>query len=227
MAQLIRSENSLGFSKEFPMKIVPSSIHSVMRAGLICCTSLASAWCQPAGSADFIARQRASVSAMQDSIALQRASVQKQQTAAVGPAVAHDRDCAPLASSEVERLIGNASRAEDLDPDLLRSVMRQESGFKPCAVSPKGAIGLMQLMPTTAGDFNIRDPFDPVKNVDVGAHLLKQLIVRYGGDLARALGAYNAGPAVVDSSGGVPPIPETLDYVKQILSRLPAKRDDN
>ena len=84
-------------------------------------------------------------------------------------------------------------------------------------------MGLMQLMPETAAQFGIRRPFDPVLNVDGGARFLKALLTRYDGNLARALGAYNAGPAVADSAEGVPAIPETLDYVRQILARLPAR----
>jgi soluble lytic murein transglycosylase-like protein len=99
--------------------------------------------------------------------------------------------------------------------------MKQESGFRPCAVSPKGAIGLMQIMPATAAQFNVKNPFNPKENVDVGARLLKELLGRYNGNLAFALGAYNAGPSRVDEAGGVPNIPETTDYVERILSSLP------
>ena len=79
----------------------------------------------------------------------------------------------------------------------------------------------MQLMPDTATQFGVKDPFDPKQNIDAGAKYLKELIGRYSGNLAVALGAYNAGPAKVDEAGGaVPPIPETTDYVKQILDKL-------
>jgi soluble lytic murein transglycosylase-like protein len=82
-------------------------------------------------------------------------------------------------------------------------------------------MGLMQLMPATAGQFGIENPFDAAANVDTGARFLKQLLNRYSGDIPRALGAYNAGPAKVDAAGGVPAIPETVDYVRQIMSSLP------
>lgn len=82
-------------------------------------------------------------------------------------------------------------------------------------------MGLMQLMPATAEELGVRDPFDPQENLLSGARLLKQLLTRFDGDTARALGAYNAGPARVEESGGVPQIPETLHYVQQILSKLP------
>jgi soluble lytic murein transglycosylase-like protein len=82
-------------------------------------------------------------------------------------------------------------------------------------------MGLMQLMPATVQELGVRDPFDPAENLSSGARLLKQLLTRFGGDTALALGAYNAGPGRVEESGGVPEIPETLHYVQQILSQLP------
>lgn len=117
-----------------------------------------------------------------------------------------------------------AAKQEDVDKDTLRAVMQQESAFRPCSVSPKGAMGLMQLMPATASQFGVSDPFDNERNVEAGATFLKQLLVRYGGDLTLALGAYNAGPAKVDASGGVPDIPETQNYIKQILPVPPVKQ---
>jgi soluble lytic murein transglycosylase-like protein len=130
-------------------------------------------------------------------------------------------DCAPLPPTLLETLIGGAAQREGVQPDLLRSVIKQESGFRPCAVSPKGAIGLMQLMPATAAHFNLDDPFDPKENVDAGARLLKELLSRYNGNLSLALGAYNAGTTRVDEAGGVPDIPETTNYVERILNSLP------
>jgi soluble lytic murein transglycosylase-like protein len=82
-------------------------------------------------------------------------------------------------------------------------------------------MGLMQLMPATAEQFGIQDPFDAASNLDAGARFLKQLLNKYGGDLPKALGAYNAGPSKVDSAGSVPAIPETMEYVRQILAALP------
>jgi len=189
-------------------------------------------------------RQRASVTAMEKSVARQVLSVQRQTRqveergffvtpAPTGtrlvpaPAPAPDPgavgDCAPLPSSEVDSLVQQTARRQDLDEDLLRGVIRQESAFRPCAVSPAGAMGLMQLMPATAFQFGVPDPFDPRQNVEAGATFLKQLLVRYGGDLPMALSAYNAGPAKVDAAAGIPKIPETQDYVKQIISYLPVK----
>lgn len=128
--------------------------------------------------------------------------------------------CAPLSASAIAPLVQEASAREGLAARLLTAVIEQESAFVPCAVSPKGALGLMQLMPATAEQLGVLNPFNPKENVDAGAKFLKSLLVRYGGDLSLALGAYNAGPARVDAAAGVPPIPETLDYVKDILSKV-------
>jgi soluble lytic murein transglycosylase-like protein len=114
--------------------------------------------------------------------------------------------------------IAIAAKRNELDPALLSAVIGQESGFQPRAVSSAGAIGLMQLMPETARELGVRDPFDPAQNVDGGAKYLRTLIDRYHGRLDFALAAYNAGPGAVDKFGGVPPYPETQAYVKNILS---------
>jgi soluble lytic murein transglycosylase-like protein len=98
---------------------------------------------------------------------------------------------------------------------LVRSVMANESAFQPGAVSPKGAIGLMQLMPDTARELGA-DPRDPVQNVDAGTRYLRDLLQKYGGLLWHALAAYNAGPGAVDRFNDVPPYRETLNYIKRI-----------
>lgn len=128
--------------------------------------------------------------------------------------------CDPLPPDVWSPLVRQAAEREGVAVDLLTAVIQQESAFRPCAVSPKGAMGLMQLMPSTAALLGVKDPFDPKENVDAGTRFLKMLLDRYSGNLALALGAYNAGPGRVDAAGGVPPIPETQDYVKEILSRL-------
>ena len=128
--------------------------------------------------------------------------------------------CPPISEVALAPIVDRAARAEKLDPKLLRSVIQQESGFRPCAVSNHGAQGLMQLMPATAAELGVADSFDPVENVTAGSKYLRQLLDRYGGDLLRALGAYNAGPTTVDEAGGIPAIPETQDYVSSIFSRL-------
>jgi len=188
-----------------------------------------------------VARQRAAAASMEESLARQRASVEKQTGQAEGgssfvlappaalgatlallpPVVA---DCESLPSSAVDSLVEQAARRLNLDEGTLRAVIQQESAFRPCAISPKGAMGLMQLMPSTAIQFGVPNPFNPAENVEAGATLLKQLLVRYGGNLTLALGAYNAGSAKVDAAAGVPKIPETQEYIREILSTLPAKQ---
>jgi soluble lytic murein transglycosylase-like protein len=183
-----------------------------------------------------IARQRQAVAAMQMSIEKQRAAMAAAPPEAGGGGAAESAApapfftlswpavsaaCDPLPEIELAPLIARAAQQEGVDANLLRAVARQESGFRSCAVSPKGAMGLMQLMPATAQELGVRDPFDPSESLSSGARLLKQLLARFGGDTALALGVYNAGPARVEESGGVPQIPETINYVQQILSRLP------
>ncbi len=104
-----------------------------------------------------------------------------------------------------------------LDPLLVRAVIRVESAENPRAVSPKGAVGLMQLMPQTARELGVLDPYHPRDNVQGGMAYLARLLDRYDGNLALALAAYNAGPAAVDRYGGVPPYPETQRFVDRVL----------
>jgi len=129
-------------------------------------------------------------------------------------------DCDPVPPEQIGAIVAEISESQGLTPDLLRAVIEKESNYLPCAVSPHGAQGLMQLMPATAAGLGVENPFDPRGNVQGGAKFLKQLLLKYDGDLPLALAAYNAGPSRVDSAGGVPPIPETLDYVSSILDRL-------
>ena len=137
-----------------------------------------------------------------------------------------------MAAEETESLIGSAAAHEALPAELLRAVIKRESGFKPCAVSNMGAQGLMQLMPATAVDLHVTNPFDPRENIRGGAAYLKQLVNRYGGDLKKALGAYNAGMARVDSFGGIPDLMETQNYVANITGdlgydQLPVNNDES
>ena len=128
--------------------------------------------------------------------------------------------CDPVPETELAPIVLDTAQREGLDPRLLTAVIQQESAFRPCAVSQKGAQGLMQLMPATAEQFGVKDSFDIQENIGAGAKLLKGLLTRYTGDLSLALGAYNAGPGKVDEAGGVPAIPETTNYVREILRKL-------
>ena len=128
--------------------------------------------------------------------------------------------CIPLPRGGLEPVITLAASRAGVSSDLIRAVIVQESAFNPCAISPKGALGLMQLMPETARQFGVSDPFDPGQNIGAGANLLRQLLDRYGGDLSLALSAYNAGPTTVDKTGKMPAIPETVNYVRRIMGSL-------
>ena len=159
------------------------------------------------------------------SIALQQLAIRRQAETAGARMLPPDPPepaCDSIGESAVAPLIEGAAKTHQLAPELIRAVIEKESGFKPCAISRKGASGLMQLMPSTAAHFGLSDVFDPRENINAGAKYLKQLIDRYGGDLAKALGAYNAGPGTVDGAGGMPDIPETRDYVQTIMKKLDA-----
>jgi len=124
----------------------------------------------------------------------------------------------------VNEVIQSASHQYKLDPDFLASVISAESGFKPNAVSRKGAKGLMQLMPQTASNLGVTDPFDPAKNVDGGTRYLRELLERYNYDPIKALAAYNAGPHRVEQYRGVPPYHETRAYVARIIHDFNRKK---
>lgn len=115
-------------------------------------------------------------------------------------------------------LIDRHARERGLDPSLVRAVVQAESGYNARAVSNKGALGLMQLMPATAVELAVATPFDPEENLRGGTRYLRALLERFGGDVTLALAAYNAGPTAVERYGGVPPYPETVEYVRRVLS---------
>ena len=116
--------------------------------------------------------------------------------------------------------IQNAAQTYRLDPALVASVIAVESNFNARAVSSKSALGLMQLLPGTAAQMEVRNAFDPVQNIDGGARYLKQLLDRYGQNLTLALAAYNAGPERVDFYRGIPPFAETRSYIDKVLANL-------
>jgi len=184
--------------------------------------------------ADFEASVRA---AMAPSIAQQRAAIQKQASSFIPasalrasdssfftvpfpPVEMGSADCDVLPEAQLDPLIQTAAQKAGVDAQLVRAVIDKESAGRPCALSAQGAEGLMQLMPATAEELDVEDSFDPKQNVEAGARLLKSLLERYHNDPALALSAYNAGPERVDQQGGVPAIPETMDYVGTILDKL-------
>jgi len=128
------------------------------------------------------------------------------------------------AKADLTTIIGDASTHSRIDADFIASVIRAESGNNPRAVSRKGAQGLMQLMPQTANTLGVKDSFDPAENVDGGVRYLRELLLRYDGDAAKALAAYNAGPQRVQQYGGVPPYSETRAYVKRVITDYNRKK---
>ncbi len=123
-----------------------------------------------------------------------------------------------LYRTRYSQIIRTASERYAVDEPLLRAVIHAESSFNPRAVSPKGALGLMQIMPFNLRPLGVSDPFSPEQNILGGARLLSKLTRQYGGDLKRALAAYNAGEGAVARYNGVPPYRETVNYVKKVLS---------
>ncbi|HUF47013.1 MAG TPA: lytic transglycosylase domain-containing protein [Vicinamibacterales bacterium] len=121
-----------------------------------------------------------------------------------------------LASRAIVGLINDLAGRHGVDTELAHAVVRAESNYNPLAVSPKGAMGLMQLMPATAAQYGVTDPFDPAQNLDAGLRHLRRLLERY--DRRHALAAYNAGEGAVNRYGGVPPYRETQAYVRRILA---------
>lgn len=118
---------------------------------------------------------------------------------------------------DVQAIVAAASDQHQIDADFIASVISAESANNPHAVSPKGARGLMQLMPQTASKLGVKDSFDPAANVDGGVRYLRELLLQYNGDAAKALAAYNAGPHRVQQYHGVPPYRETHAYVARII----------
>jgi soluble lytic murein transglycosylase-like protein len=177
---------------------------------------------------DALERQRAAIERQRAAIERQKISVRRQVDLApaaegsffVTSTAIGEAACDALPLLRQRALVDSAAQRNGLSADLLTAVIQQESAFRPCSVSAKGAMGLMQLMPETAEELGVADAFDPDQNVEAGAALLKELMQRYAGDLNRVLGAYNAGPRKVDKAGGIPAIPETMKYVEGILGKL-------
>ena len=125
-------------------------------------------------------------------------------------------------SIQYDDSIRESASKNGLSPDLVRAVIQVESAFNPNAVSPKGAMGLMQLMPATATEYGVSNPFHPAQNIGAGTAYLKSLLDRYNNKIELALAAYNAGPGNVEKYGDVPPFAETQNYVKRVTGAAPS-----
>ena len=142
---------------------------------------------------------------------------QEEVVAAPAPPIAEIPEVnAPLAPQSPKEMLREAALRSGLPPEFVQSVALVESGMRPDAISPKGAIGVMQLMPGTAKVLGA-DPRDTAQNIDAGTRLLRELLVKYNGDVVKALAAYNAGEGAVDRYQGVPPYNETRWYVKKVI----------
>lgn len=180
-----------------------------------------------------VTKQTTSVDKMAASLDQQKAAISKQLgiapqassffstawSSAPMPPPLLNPTCPAMSDDDLKPLISQSAQTQSVQPELVRAVIRRESASYPCAVSDRGALGLMQLMPDVADQFNV-DPLDPKQNVEAGTKYLKQLLTRYKGDVKLALAAYNAGPQRVDAENKVPNIPETTAYVDAILKDL-------
>lgn len=135
-----------------------------------------------------------------------------------GRAQSHQTLNRAFTQQDIDAAIDEAAARHNVDPSLVRSVVKVESNFNPNAVSRKGAMGLMQLMPSTARSLNVANPFDPAQNVDAGVRHLRKLLDSYGGNVPLSLAAYNAGAGAVARSAGVPHFKETQNYVRRITN---------
>ena len=122
-----------------------------------------------------------------------------------------------LTENDINMLAERYAERNNVPSSLVKAIIKHESGYNPRAVSPKGAMGLMQLMPAVAQSMGVTDPFSPEENINAGTSLLKKLLDEYNGDYKRALSAYNAGPRAVETYRGVPDYPETKEYVKKVI----------
>jgi hypothetical protein len=127
-------------------------------------------------------------------------------------------------STDYHSIVHEKAANYNIDPSLIKAVIKTESNWNNRAISRKGAMGLMQLMPATAIDMNVRDPFDPEDNIEGGTKYLRYLLERFNGDLTLALAAYNAGPKTVEKFGYIPPFTETRQYVDKVLSLCNGKK---
>lgn len=142
----------------------------------------------------------------------------------VAPADGSKSAKTPVLNTGFNSYVQKSAQKYDIEPDLIHAVIRTESNGNHRAISKKGAIGLMQLMPSTANDMNVRNPFSPEENIEGGTKYLKYLLEKFNGNLTLALAAYNSGPQTVEKYGNVPPISETRQYVNKVFSLYNGKK---
>jgi soluble lytic murein transglycosylase-like protein len=196
-----------------PAKTRPAAAPQVKRSSLVYWSSKESRW-KPVPSTNAPSMQAARSAAAEVSQYYTHESAQS-VNAKIVAANARGHQASP---EEIDASIVMAAARHNVDPNLVRAVVKVESNFNSNAVSRKGAMGLMQLMPSTAKSLNVKNPFDPEQNVDAGVRHLKQLLENYGGDVNLTLAAYNAGSGAVARSAGVPRFAETQNYVKRITN---------
>jgi len=146
------------------------------------------------------------------------------------PQISRDRGAtvtnAPASMDDIRRHISRLADIHNIDEELIRAVIQIESSWRRDAVSSKGAMGLMQLMPRTAAMLGVEDAFDPIQNITGGVKYLAQLTDKYKGDIEKALAAYNAGPSRVNAAGGIPPFPETQRFVRNVMALYHRYREE-
>jgi len=159
-------------------------------------------------------------------VCLRSLIVRIEPAAAPAPPVEEEVESPPLPARPFAAIIDAVAVRHGVDPALVYAVIEVESAYRPAARSPKGAMGLMQLMPATAKRYAVADPFDPLANIEAGTRYLRLLLDRYDDDVDSALAAYNAGEGPVRKFGGVPPYPETLRYVAKIRELVDAAQNE-
>ncbi|MGC1449628.1 MAG: lytic transglycosylase domain-containing protein [Candidatus Sulfotelmatobacter sp.] len=200
-------------NEEAPTKTRPTPVAQPKRSSLVYWSSKDNRW-KPVPSANTASMQAARSAAAEVSQYFVHESVQSANARIVSAnARGHQ-----ASQEEIDSSIVMAAARHNVDPNLVRAVIKVESNFNSNAVSRKGAMGLMQLMPSTARQLKVRNPFDPDQNVDAGVRHLKQLLENYGGDVNLTLAAYNAGSGAVARSAGVPRFAETQNYVRRITN---------